>query len=447
MRSVTSLKTVSFLIVFLLSACEGERPLDLRGGDNTLLVLSRNSPTSYYLDRDQAAGLEHDLVQAFASARGYQIRFVLADTTAEVLQRLREGSVDLAAAGLSYTPGRARQLLAGPEYQQVTQQLVCRRGGPRPGRIADLVGLDIQVPSDSSYVQRLQALKTEHPQLTWQQIEGASSEDLLWRVWKKQTDCTVADSNIVAINRRYYPELLVHFDINEPESLVWYLPSGHQRLRKELDNWLNDFLETEDYDRLVERYTGFIDPYDYVDNRKFIRGIKSALPKYRQMFETAAKKYRFVWQLLAAQAYQESRWNPKARSPTGVRGMMMLTLTTARELGVSSRLDPQQSIDGGADYLSRLYKRLPEAVQEPDRTWFALAAYNVGMGHLWDARKLATEQGLNPNLWKDVKTVFPLLTRKRYYRRLKYGYARGHEPVRYVQRIRDFHDILTRYQE
>jgi membrane-bound lytic murein transglycosylase F len=166
------------------------------------------------------------------------------------------------------------------------------------------------------------------------------------------------------------------------------------------------------------------------------------LPKYKQTFQAAGKKYDIDWTLLAAQAYQESHWNRYARSPTGVRGIMMLTLNTAREVGVKSRLNPQQSIYGGAKYLANLRARLPEEIAEPDRSWIALAAYNVGMGHIYDARKLAREQDKDPNLWHEFRDVLPLLTQKKYYKDLRYGYARGYEPVRYVRRIRNYHDML-----
>lgn len=441
------LKIFLFFLVALLAGCDNGPPQTLIGGERTLLVLSRNSPTSYYLDRDKPAGLEYDLVHSFARARGYKIRFELVETTAEIIARLHEGKADMAAAGLSSTPARLKHLLTGPAYQQVTQQLVCRRGGPRPRNIEELTGLTIQVARSSSYVTALNNLKAGYPHLSWQEVDDVSTEELLWRVWTKKIDCTIADSNIIAINRRYYPELVVRFDMNQPESLVWYFPASHKALKEEVSSWMASYLPDDAFAQLIERYTGFIDLYDYVDNKKFVRKSKTVLPRYVKMFKATAEKYRFEWQLLAAQAYQESHWKPGARSPTGVRGMMMLTLPTARELGVESRLDPAQSIDGGAKYLSRLYKRLPEEVQEPDRAWFALAAYNIGMGHLWDARKLATMQGLNPNLWMDIKTVFPLLTRKQYYHKLKYGYARGHEPVHYVQRIRNFHDILIRYKD
>jgi len=214
-------------------------------------------------------------------------------------------------------------------------------------------------------------------------------------------------------------------------------------LRSAISSWLESFQQSGELSVLQERYYGFVEVFDYVDTRKFISRIGSRYPKYKKFFNEAAAKYELSEMLLAAQAYQESHWRANARSPTGVRGIMMLTLGTARAMGVTSRLDPKQSIFGGAKYMSRLLNnRFAEEVVEPDRTWLALAAYNVGRGHLHDAQRLARKQGLNPHLWNDVKQVLPLLSDKRYYRGLKYGYARGFEPVRYVQRIRDYQLIL-----
>lgn len=174
------------------------------------------------------------------------------------------------------------------------------------------------------------------------------------------------------------------------------------------------------------------------------RHVRTRLPLYRVHFQQAAEQYGLSWTLLAAQGYQESHWNRKARSPTGVRGLMMLTKTTAASLGVTNRLDPVQSIRGGAKYLAKLRGRLPKDIQRPNRTFIALAAYNVGMGHVKDARTLAVRQGKDPNRWPDLRTVLPLLTDKRYYKTLRYGYARGHETVHYVKRIRAYLSLLER---
>ena len=178
---------------------------------------------------------------------------------------------------------------------------------------------------------------------------------------------------------------------------------------------------------------------------RFRRHIETRLPQYRQQFEGVAKAYKISWTLLAAQAYQESRWDPHAVSPTGVRGIMMLTRDTASSLGIQNREDPTKSIVGGARYFRNLKKQLPSHISKADRIAIALAAYNVGMGHIKDAQILARQMDKNPYSWDDLKTTLPLLTQEAYYETLQYGYARGWEPVRYVKRIRAYHSLLEQY--
>jgi len=273
-------------------------------------------------------------------------------------------------------------------------------------------------------------------------VDNIDTEELLEKVGAGEIDCTVADSNIVAINRRYYPELSVRFNLSRAEPIAWMLPMGSNALEAELNHWFEEFEQDGELRNLMERYYGHIEVFDYVDTRQFVRRIEQVLPRYRPHFEAAASDNDMDWTLLAAQSYQESHWQPGALSPTGVRGMMMLTQTTARDLDISNRMDPAKSIQGGARYLRQLYKRIPDAVQQRDRIWFALAAYNVGMGHLRDAMQLAQSLKKNPHVWSDLSGVFPLLSRKQYYKSLEHGYARGREPVTYVKRIKDYQNIL-----
>jgi membrane-bound lytic murein transglycosylase F len=262
------------------------------------------------------------------------------------------------------------------------------------------------------------------------------------QVWEGEFDCTVADSNIVDINRRYFPELIAPFNLSREQPLAWAMPPGGGELEKAVNRWLQDFEADGRLAVLLERYYGFVEAFDYVDVRVYLRRIEQRFPRYQEYFREAAEEYGLPPLLLAAQGYQESHWNPRASSPTGVRGIMMLTRPTARAMGVDNRLDPRQSIFGGARYLARMKERFVEEVKEPDRTWLALAAYNIGRAHLHDAQTLARQQGLNPYLWRDIKQVLPLLSQKKYYKKLRYGYARGMEPVRYVQRIREYQHIL-----
>lgn len=428
-----------------LQACgesDGAGSLEEVQRRGTLTVLTRNAPTTYYKGRDGWQGLEHDLTSAFAEHLGVEVRYRVLGTVAAILDALKRGEADLAAAGLTRTEARALSFRAGPAYQEVEEQVVCRRNGRRATDVAQLTEVELLVPAESSYVERLEALKQAHPELAWRISPHLGTEQLLQQVCEREIDCTVADSNIVAINRRYHPELTVMFNLGEPQPLAWLLPPNAEQLEEEANRWFEELVQSGRLERHLHRYYGFIDIFDYVDVRKFQRRVDELLPRYRPLFEEAAESSGLDWTLLAAQAYQESHWNPSARSPTGVRGMMMLTLPTARELGVQDRLDPEQSIAAGARYLVGLRQRLPGDIQEPDRTWIALAAYNVGMGHLYDARTLARRLGKDPDQWRQLSEVLPLLAERRHFRTLKHGYARGSEPVRYVNRIRDYQDML-----
>ena len=412
--------------------------------EGTLIVATRNAPTMYYRGRFGPEGFEHDLITAFANEVGLSVDFLIREDVADVLAALENGEAHIAAAGLTLTPARAERFLVGPVYETVRQQVVSRRGQKRPRNVKELVGREVGVVTNSSYRDRLDELQLEHPGLEWTEVDSVSTEELLHRVWREELDLTVADDNIVSINRRYFPELIVAFHLTDPESLVWYFHEDAESLQIKSGAWFEEYEASGEVVLRHERYFGYLGQYDYVDTRKFINRIEERLPKYRPIFEKVAGEFGFSWTVLAAISYQESHWNPRAKSPTGVRGMMMLSLPTAKEVGVDNRLDPEQSVRGGMTYFMQMFSRLPASIPVPDRYWIALAAYNVGYGHVLDARGLARRLGKNPDLWVDFSEVLPLLSQREYYSTLKYGYARGYEPVLYVDRIRGYEDILTR---
>lgn len=440
--------SASILILVVLSACSekiiGEKALQSIKEKKQLIVVTRNAPTTYYEQHDEWMGFEHDMAIAFAEYLGVKVKFVEKESTTEIISAITNGEAHIAAAGLTKTKERGDQFLFGPVYQKVQQQVVCRNGGKRPKNINGLAGVQLLVPENTSYEENLIRLKQKYKELEWQTGAGLTSEYLLEQVWSRKLDCTVADSNIIAINRRYYPELSVRFNLTRPESLAWLLNRKSELLQQEINKWFSKFKKTGQLSELNNRYYGFIEIFDFVDTRAFVRSIEKVLPLYQDMFKQAAAENDLLWMQIAAQAYQESRWRANARSPTGVRGIMMLTLNTAKGLGINNRLDPAQSINGGARYYANLYKQLPKSIKGPDRRWYALAAYNIGMGHIYDARTLARQFKKNPDLWREISKVLPLLSDKNYYSRLKHGYARGREPVRYVQRIRDYQDILQK---
>jgi membrane-bound lytic murein transglycosylase F len=438
-------------LALVLTSCGGDsgaRSLRDITKSGKLIVVTRNAPTTYYEDRDGSmAGIEYEMARSFADYLGVEPEFQTIHTITGILDAVAAGDGDLAAAGLTQTAGRAEGFLTGPVYQYVKQLVVCRRGGRQPKKVDDLLGIRLSVVAGSSHEERLGILGRDLPGLAWESDDSLDAEQLLDKVWRGELECTLSDDNIFDINRRYYPELIATFAITDPEPIAWFLHSGSKALREKINEWFEGFSASGDLSLLVEKYYGFVEIFDYVDTRKFARRIEQVLPNYRLVFEEAAAENNLSWTLLAAQSYQESHWNPRAQSPTGVKGIMMLTLAAAEDLGVTNRLDPIQSIDGGARYMRRLLDRLPAEIEEPDRTWIALAAYNVGMAHLYDARELARRLDKNPDVWKDLSEVLPLLAQRKYYETLKHGYARGSEPVQFVIRIRNYKDILDRTVE
>jgi membrane-bound lytic murein transglycosylase F len=449
------LRTAAPFLLALLAALQGcqkpptsgtSRDLDTILAKKRMVIVTRNSPTTWYQNReDQPAGLEHDLARAFAEHLGVEAEFLLVDSTDEVLRALRDRKADFAAAGLSPTPERSKTFLFGPSYQAVAINVVCHTEVP-VRKPADLVGVKVSVIKGSSYLEELAKLRdTDLPDLRWEVTDEYSTELLLQQVWERTLDCTVADSNVFAVHRRYYPELRTVFPLAVDQTLAWALNTDQLALQEAMRLWLPKYEELGHLKALLDQYYGFTEHFDYVDTRIFMRRVEEILPKYRALFEKAGEEYGFPWKLLAAVAYQESHWEPHAKSRTGVRGMMMLTQNTAEAMGVTDRLDPEQSIQAGARYLRKMINRIPAYVPEPSRTWMGVASYNVGYSHLRDARSLAVLLEKDPNRWADVKEVLPLLAQQKYYSRLWFGYARGMEPVIYVSRIRSYYDMLRNF--
>ena len=427
----------------LLVAC-GEPPsiLEQVQEQNELIVISRNGPTTYYEGTNGPTGFEYELTKLFADDLGVELSIVVPPNFNDILPLTALGEVHLAAAGLTVTEKRAQKVRFGPVYQKITPQLVYRSGSRRPKTLADLDGI-LEVVAGSSHEEHLNALQPEYPELTWTAREN-SNEELLVYVWEQLIEYTVADSNELSVNRHFYPELKPAFDISPEEPLAWAFPLGDDNsLFNKAVLFFKRIKEDGTLVQLIERYYGHIGDFDYVGTRRYQADVEFRLPRYREMFIEAASEIGMDWRLLAAIGYQESHWNPDAISPTGVRGIMMLTLDAAKDIGIENRLDPAQSIAGGARYLSAMMGKIPERITEPDRTWLALAAYNIGYGHLEDARILTQKNKGNIDKWIDVKKNLPLLSQKKWFQQTRYGYARGREPVRYVENIRTYYDILV----
>ncbi len=444
-RPILFLLLTIFYITIMLSGCELLKKKELTLKPGTLTVLTRNVPTVYYIGPEGETGFEYDLVKNLAESLKLKLEIKVVNSVSEMLAAMATGKADLAAGALTRTKERERRFTFGPDYYTVRQQLVYRRGCAHPRKIADLQKFPLIVLARSSYAERLQELKQKYPGLTWETTDTLSSDQLLEKVWLKKIPCTIVDSNILALNRRYYPELKAAFPVSKKQPLAWIINPQLTELRRKIVLWLEKIRKNGRFTQLENRYyyTDDID-FDYVDIKVFIRRIKSRLPQFKPLFQKYGLKYDLPWTLLAAKAYQESHWNPEATSVTGVRGIMMLTNTTARQLGIENRLDPEESIRGGSEYLRRLLDRVPKSYPAIDRMNVAMAAYNIGMGHIYDARRLARQLDLDPDHWSTLARVLPLLTQKKYYGKLKYGYARGREPVLYVNRINNYRNILEK---
>ena len=413
-----------------------------------LVVLTRNTPSTYFQERNDAAGFEYDLALAFARHLGVTLRVETADTIEQLYQRLlTDNRPLLVAAGLTGNPARQPDVLYSESYLQVTPQVIYHTSAARPQRATDLVGKRILLLRDSIHAGLLQQLQQQHPELEFDTSDEVESVDLLRMVDEGLIDITLVNSNELAMHQVYFPHIQLAFSLEPVLDLQWAIRQPRNHSDTSLLDAVNGFLQQSRQqgliDALVERYYGHLDVMGYVGANAFAKHLQQRMPRYESLFREHAEEFGLDWQFLAAVGYQESHWDPQARSKTGVRGLMMLTQRTAEEMEVQDRLDPAQSIRGGARYLAQMLERLPDSIGYPERYWFALAAYNIGLGHLEDARRLTVQAGLDPDSWIDVRSILPRLAQKQWYSQTRYGFARGGEPVHFVNNIRRYYDILS----
>ncbi|PCK09736.1 MAG: membrane-bound lytic murein transglycosylase MltF [Alteromonadaceae bacterium] len=409
-----------------------------------LHMVSRNGPTTFYEGPQGLTGFEYVLAKKFADRLGVDLVVHAEDDLGMMFDSIQNKDFHFAAAGLTITEKRKNKVRFADPYLEVTQTLIYNTGAKRPKSIEDVIGSKIAVIGNSSHSERLRFMQREYPALVWQEYNNVEMLDLLEMVHNGEIDYTIVDSNAYDYNKSLYPRAKSAFDVSEGEQLAWAFPPGNDdSLFMEVQRFFRDIKQIGVIEDTVERFYGHLGELDYSGALVFSRRIDTRLPKWQDKLKKTGEKYDLDWSLLAAISYQESHWNPSAKSPTGVRGFMMLTLNTAKELKVTNRLSADQSIDGGARYFKKMLNRMPERIQEPERTWLALAAYNIGYGHLEDARILTQHRGGNPDKWVDVKEDILKLAKSKYYKFTKHGYARGWEAVDYVQNIRNFHTIIA----
>ena len=425
-----------------------EQPVPSAMESGEIIVLTVNGPTTYFEDASgQIVGLEHDLAEYFAKELGLKLRFEVLASESELISALEARRGHIAAGTLLPTPSREKRVRFGPAYQNISQQVMYRSGQRKPRDVKDLAGKRIGVLMESHHAERLAELRNSIPGLAWQEFDDDNPDELFRRLSDGSLDYIVADSNWFSLSRYFYPDVELAFPLGKPEPLAWAFPfSGDDMLYNAARQFFARIQKDGRLKTLIGKYYDNSRRMSRIDAGTFAEHVATLLPRYRAMFQEAQEATGIDWRLLAAIGYQESHWDPLAESPTGVRGLMMLTEETAQRLKVKNLVDPKESILAGAKYLVLLKEGIPERIAEPDRTWLAIAAYNQGLGHLEDARILAQRLKRNPDTWADVKAAMLLLSNPEHHGTLKHGYARGGEAVTMTDNVRTYFDILARLE-
>ncbi len=408
-----------------------------------LRVVTRNGPLAFYRGADEMPeGPEYELARRFASELGVRLKIETVSSYAEIYAAIESGRAHLAAAALKVPAEPIPGVAFGPAYQKVREHLVYRRDSGRPGSLAEIGGADLEIAAGSAHADTLHFARQTLPDLVWVENSSSDTQSLLDEVADGSIDYTIADSTEFALAHDVHPDLRIAFDFPGGQSLAWAASARDPEFLSAIGGYFARVNGNGELAAIVQRYYGRAENLEFVGPRGFMRDMQSRLPLYKKWFEEAAEQSSQDWRLLAAIGYQESKWNPSAASAAGAKGLMQLTDETASATNVDNPGDARQSIFGGAKYFKQVYEKIPTHVPEPDRTWFALAAYNIGYGHLEDARVLTQKAGRDPDSWQDVREFLPLLSQEYWYTQTENGYARGSEPVRYVDNVRGYRDLL-----
>jgi membrane-bound lytic murein transglycosylase F len=411
----------------------------LRTGE--LIMLTRNNAHCFYYYRDEAMGFEYDLVKAFTEEIGVRLAVKIADRWEQMIPALLGGEGHLVAASMTITPQRQRVAAFSQGYLDTHQHIIVHRDNAAVRRLKDLEGHRIHMRQGTSYQEHLETLRQQGMDLELVLIEDIPTEELIRQVAQKQIAITIADNHIALLNRRYYPQTRIADAISPTEQLGWAVRPKDRQLLDRINRFFDKIKANGEFDRLYEKYYSGVDLFDYVNMRDFHRRLKTKLPRYRPIIETAARQHGFDWRLIAAQMYQESQFEERAQSHGGALGLMQLTPSTATSLGVKEIFDVEENIEAGVAHLKNLYKHFAYA-RGRNRLYLALAAYNIGQGHILDAQNIARKKNLDPNQWSSLVQTLPLLRYRQYHQYALYGYCRGTEPIEYVKRIQIYYDVL-----
>ncbi len=409
-----------------------------------ITIATINGPGTYFEDRFGHTGFEYELARLFAASLGLTIQVKAFDDIESVYQAVYDEKVDFAAAGLRPRTRESSDFIYSSGYQDVSQRLIYKKANGKPNSFVDINDNEIMTLSSQpgrTFLKSISGL----PRFVWLERNDLDALDMLRLVDEDVAKYTIVDSTDWSTFKNVFPSLSTAFDIGGSDKVSWVFSNNDDdSLYLLAEDFLKQSNDDGTLDLLTAKHFEHLNKLNYAGSKIFLSHVKNRLPQYEQTFKVAAQQFGLDWRLLAAISYQESQWNSKAISPTGVKGMMMLTKLTANELGVEDRLDPVQSIFGGAEYFRKLLDRFPENISEEERNWQALAAYNMGWGHLLDARRFAREAGENPNDWYVIKKYIPKLQHKRWYKKSTYGYAPGAmQSLEYVKHIKLYYAALV----
>ena len=411
----------------------------LKAGEIT--VITRNNAHCYYQYREQAMGFEHDLAQAFADYLGVRLQLKIAEDWEGMIPALLNGSGAFIAASMTITPKRQKQVAFSNGYKEIQQFIIIHRNNLSINKAEDLAGKAVHVRRGTSYQERLEALHEQGIDLKIKLHDNLPTQELIRQVAKKNIEVTIADSNIALLNRRYYPQTIMAGPINKKEYLGWAVNRNAHRLLERINSFFKEIKANGKFAEIYNRYYADVAIFDYFDLKTYHKRLITKLPLYKPVIEEAANEHGFDWRLIAAQMYQESHFDPEAESHAGAFGLMQLTNNTAESLGVKNILQPEENIRAGVKHLKNLYDFYNNA-NGSDRLFIALAAYNIGLGHILDARNIARKKNIDPNKWSSISKTLPLLRFRKYYKDSLYGYCRGTEPIEYIKQIMIYYDIL-----
>jgi membrane-bound lytic murein transglycosylase F len=405
-------------------------------------VITLNLPTCYYLGAQGTEGLEYQLASAYAEHLGVKLNMYPLANERELQAELAAGRADIAAASLSASPEWAQVADAAEPYTLIPQLVVYQRDGVRPRDTLQLESATLAVRAGTPQERILERLRsTVAPTLRWEET-APTSADPVEDVDSGAAQYAITDEREFSFAHHLYPNMLVGFALPEQRPVAWMVRKHAPRLLASVNEFFKQIAASGRLPRIVQEASGDTRRFEYEESREFQGNVTDRLPTFRPIFEEVASESGIDWRLLAAIGYQESKWDPRAVSGDGAVGIMMLTADTAHAMGIKDRTNPEQNISAGARYLAEVRAKIPERIAEPDRTWLTIAAYNVGFGHLEDARILAQARGKNPDSWTDVRAQLPLLAQERWFDRAKRGYARGWEPVQFVDRIQRYLRLL-----